>query len=129
MCKFWRKFCKIEKKNHHFPELSAKNNLKDFLVHASGCKTAIIVVIAANVILGFGYLIQTNLTATYGYQIKGLEKELAQLEEENKSLNLDYIRLQSMDKIASSVQTLNLVPVDNLEIINVNDNSLAVARN
>lgn len=129
MCKFWRKFCKIEKPNHHFPELSTKNNLRNFCFHLTGSRSALIAVIFTNILLAFFYLSQTNLTATYSYQLKGYEKELAKLKDENKKLNLDYVRLQSMDQIASGVKNLNLVPADNVETITVIDNSLALSRN
>lgn len=129
MCKFWRKFCKIEKKNHHFPELSSVSNLKGTLVKATSSKTVAAAFIAINLVLAFFYLTQTNQTATAGYQIKGLEKELARLEDENKKLNLDYIRLQSMDKIVSGVKNLNLVPADNIEVITAGDPALALGRN
>lgn len=129
MCKFWRKFCKTERPNHHFPELSAKNNPKGFLIHLTGCRSALVAVIFANIILAGFYLAQTNLTATYGYQLKSYEQELAKLGDENKKLNLDYIRLQSMEQIASGVQNLNLVPADNIETLSVSDNSLALGHN
>jgi|WetSurMetagenome_2_1015567.scaffolds.fasta_scaffold1597084_1 hypothetical protein len=129
MCKFWRKFCKTEKKNHHFPELSSVSNLKGAFFKITVSKTAMAAVIALNLVLAFFYLTQTNQTATSGYQIKGLEKELARLEDENKKLNLDYIRLQSMDKIVSGVKNMNLVPADNIEVITAGDSALALGHN
>jgi len=46
-----------------------------------------------------------------------------------KKCHLDYIQLQSMDKIAASVKTLNLVPIDNSEVINLNGGAVAFNNN
>ncbi len=79
------------------------------------------VIVVANVVAAFFYLTQTNLTATHGYQIKTLEKKLTQLEQDHGQLSLQYIQLQSMDRIVSSAKNLNLVPSDNIETIKADD--------
>ena len=121
MCKFWRKFCKTDRKNHHFPELTRTTNLRGWLWHLMGGNFGLAVIVVANVVAAFFYLTQTNLTATHGYQIKTLEKKLTQLEQDHGQLSLQYIQLQSMDRIVSSAKNLNLVPSDNIETIKADD--------
>lgn len=125
MCKFWRKFCLSEKRNHHFPELSARYDIKARILSLADKKSVIVSIIALNVIAFGFFVLQSNQTAAYSYQISGLEKELASLQEQNNNLNLDYVQLQSMDKIVSGAKNLNLVPVDNLITINALEGAIA----
>jgi hypothetical protein len=74
MCKFWKKFCKTEKKNHHFPELVAQSDLKNRLWGITYKKSGFVVILILNLLAGFFYLTQTNITATYGFKIMDLEK-------------------------------------------------------
>ncbi len=87
------------------------------LKSVAGNRGVMALLIFANLLVGFGYLIQTNLTASAGYEIQTWEKKVTKLEEENRNLNLDYIELQSMDKLISGAQDLSLVPVKNVETI------------
>jgi hypothetical protein len=130
MCKFWKKFCKIEGKNHHFPELASKNDLINNLLNFTCKKTGILTVLIMTLIAGGIYLAQTNITATYGFKIRDLEKELVELENENKRLSLDYSRLQSIEKINQAVAYFKLVPMNNPETLTViNNNIIALNRN
>lgn len=63
------------------------------------------------------YLMQINVTAVKGYEIKDLENKLSKLQAEHKKLNLAYIELQSMDNILNQVPHLNLVATENMDII------------
>ena len=121
MCKFWRKFCRADRKNRNFPELANPNNLRSWLWNLVGCRSGVAVIVALNIVAAFFYLTQTNLTATQGYQIKSLEKQLAQLEQEHDVLSLDYIQLQSMEKIVNGAKNFNLVPSDNMETLKVDE--------
>lgn len=79
-------------------------------------KLSLVIVSLTFVITG-AYLMQINLTATKGYEIKDLESRLNQLQEENKKLNLSYVELQSMANILEQVPKLNLVATENIEIL------------
>jgi hypothetical protein len=129
MSPLWKKLNKQQKRNHHFPELSAGNDLKSLFWNATGRRNSLVILLFVNLLVGFFYLTQTNLTATAGFEIKNWEKEVAKLQEENKKLNLDYIRLQSMDQIVTNAKGLNLVPADNVETLVVVDNTIAMNRN
>jgi cell division protein FtsL len=99
------------------------------LLGLAGKKMSLVAVIALDVIVFFFFVAQTNQTASYSYQISGLETELATLQEQNNNLNLDYIQLQSMDKIVSGAKNLNLVPVDNVMTINAVEGAIAYNSN
>jgi cell division protein FtsL len=89
--------------------------------HLTGHKIGLTAIIAINIVAAFFYLTQTNLTATQGYQIKIMEKQLTQLEREHDKLSLDYVELQSMDRLINSAKNFNLVPSDNIETLRVEE--------
>lgn len=62
------------------------------------------------VIFGGVYLVQVNDTSTKGYEIKTLERRLAEVRDANKRLELETGSLQSIQRIEGTVKTLNLVP-------------------
>jgi len=128
MSPLWKKIRHNEKINHHFPELTSTNNLKSWFWNLTRYRSSLAILIIINFLAGFFYLTQTNLTATSGYEIKSLEKEIAQLQEDNKNYNLAFIKLQSMDQIVTGAKTLNLVPADNVETLNADNNAVAINR-
>lgn len=113
----WRKLESINRiKNNHWSVVMNHGRGQRFLALA-GNRAALILLIIANITVGFAYLMQTNLTASAGYEISGWERKVAKLEDENRKLNLSYIELQSMDKLISGAKSLSLVPVANVETI------------
>lgn len=128
MSPLWKKLRRSEKSNHHFPELVSPNNLKGWFWNLTCRRSSLAALALINLLAGFFYLTQTNLTATSGYEIKNLEHEIAQLQEENANYNLAYVKLQSMDEIVSGAKSLNLVQADNTEILNADGNAVAINR-
>lgn len=113
MCRDWKQ----DGCNHHFPELKGKRNiLKNILTLFTPTRMSVVIV-AFTLVVGIAYLMQINVTATKGYKIKDLEKQISELTEENKSLTLKHIELQSMANVIEQVPSLNLVTTDNIEII------------
>ncbi len=53
---------------------------------------------------GMFYLSQVNNSATYGYEIKDLEKKLMELEGQNRALELEVAELQSLKKIEEEIK-------------------------
>lgn len=128
MSPLWKKLRRHEKANHHFPELTSSNDLRFWFWNLTRCRSSVAALMIINFIAGFFYLTQTNLTATSGYEIKSLEKEMAQLQEDNKDYSLAFVKLQSMDRIVSGAKSLNLVPADSVETINADNNAVAINR-
>ena len=122
MCRFWKR----EKCNHHFPELNKRRDFLGFLRVCLNPWMAGPILLAVIFVFGFLYLIQTNITATKGYQIKDLESQLTLLQKENKQLKLDYIGMQSIANITEKSATLNLVPAGKVEIITDMGSSMAL---
>jgi len=113
MCKFWKR----EKSNHHFPELNKRRDFFALLKHSGRPLIAGPVLLLIVFFVGFLYLVQTNINATKGYKIKDLEKQLTQLQKDNKELKLGYIELQSIANVIDKSAKLNLVPTGNVEVV------------
>lgn len=113
----WRQLeSAVKTKNNHWSVKVSRKHLDGWL-SLTQSRGAIAILLAANLLVGLAYLIQTNITASSGYEINTWENKVAQLEEENRNLNLSYIEMQSMDKLISGAKSLSLVPVDNVETI------------
>ena len=120
------KFCQHEKCNHHFSELMSKRNLLSYFANRFNLKNSSVLMVIAVFGFGFVYLTQTNLTATRGYQIKTLEKQLAQLQQENNKLTLDYITLQSTENVIKEAGNLQMVPTTEVESLTLNGGAVAL---
>jgi cell division protein FtsL len=68
------------------------------------------ILLAGLILLGFGYLFVINSLGTKGYEIRKVEQQIANLEAQKNTLQLDAANLQSIDKIQSNAQQLNFVP-------------------
>lgn len=73
-------------------------------------KIALAVVVAVFSLL---YVVQINLTATKGYEIRELERSLSTLQHEARVLRLQSLELQSMERLQAQLQEQgDLVRVD-----------------
>lgn len=70
----------------------------------------IIIILAALALL---YLAQSTQSATKNYQIRELEDKKSQLEVENQRLEIETVRLKSLNEIKNSVKDQNLEPAKN----------------
>lgn len=70
-----------------------------------------IILVILSCLLGLLYLTQVTKTNANGYTIDGLSKQHTQLQKEHEELELTSARLQSMDRVAQSPSTQNLVSV------------------
>ena len=59
--------------------------------------------------IGLLFVIQLNLTATKGYDIRDLEQQIVKLEKESKDLQLAAVELESMNRIVIQLPEYNLV--------------------
>ncbi len=111
------RFQKIEKTNHHFPELNRKKKIFQKISGLVSPRKITVLAVGLTFLVGLGYLFQINSTATQGYQIKELESRLEELKTKNEKLNLEYIEARSMAKMIDRAEQLNLVAVDKVEMI------------
>jgi len=111
-----RSLFRREKLNHHFPELKRQFSQFRAINWISRQHLAVGVIVLA-LCCGMAYLLQTNITATQGYQIKDLEQQLADAKENHDQLQLKYIELQSMTKVAERATDLDLVVATDVAVI------------
>jgi len=63
------------------------------------------------IVIGVASLVQINSLAVKGYQIKDLQNRINELKEVGENLQLDALKLQSMDNIKNKVSSLDMVAV------------------
>ncbi len=68
-------------------------------------------------LLTIAYLIQVNNFSTKGYEISNLEKQISQLREEQKTLEVQTAELQSLQRIQSDPAIVNMVPVSTISYV------------
>lgn len=67
-------------------------------------------------LLALFYLIQTNKTATFGFEIENYDKKITGLKEERAKLELRAARLRSTNQIKEKLEKLNMQEVDPTKI-------------
>ncbi len=81
-------------------------------------------ILASTVILGLVYLFVINSLGTKGYDIKKLDQQVRNLEDQQKTLFMQASDLQSINRIQDQAQKLNYVPVNNAIYIKDSDFAL-----
>lgn len=82
-----------------------------------GSLTLNIILLVLIVFAGLSYLYYTNQTATGGFEIKGLESSIEELQKNNKKLELTSAELQSLAKIEEAVAGMEMVAVSKIEYL------------
>ncbi len=113
MCKFFKK----EASNHHFPELKKTNRLLAIAQRVVTGPRVTVAMLCVTLVVGIVYFLQTNVSATQGYQIRTLEQQLGELKDTNTDLQLKYIELQSMANVIDQATELKLVATGNIEVV------------
>jgi len=62
-------------------------------------------------------LILVNKMAIYSFKTKELEEKKIKLKQETKNLELEKIRIESLESIQAGLKNLNLVKTENLEYL------------
>lgn len=88
-------------------------------------KFAIILTLGA-IVSGFGYVFLTNHTASQGFAIKGLQKNIAKLQADNQRLELKAADLRSLASVQATSTQLGLVPADSFEYLAPTSGAVAV---
>lgn len=76
-----------------------------------------VIFISLIILIGFSYLFAINQTATSGFEIKGLETKIEQIKQDNKKLELLTAELQSLGRIETESQKLEMVTVSKIEYL------------
>lgn len=75
---------------------------------------------------GFGYVFLTNHTASQGFAIKGLQRDIARLQDENQKLELKAADLRSLSAVQATSAQLGLVPADSFQYLPSTTGAVAV---
>lgn len=75
----------------------------------SGSVALPILLVAVIVVAGFSYIFYVNQTATGGFEIKGFETRITELQEANKKLELQTAEMQSLATIEDGIKDLQMV--------------------
>ncbi len=62
-----------------------------------------IAVVAVGIVMSILYVVQINVTATKGYEIRELESSLATLQHQSRLLRLQSLELQSMERLQAQM--------------------------
>ncbi len=77
--------------------------------------------ILAILVVGALYIWQVNLAATAGFTMRDIERDIEEVKMEQKRLDMEVARLQSVESVASRVTMLGLVPAGEVEYIATSD--------
>lgn len=83
---------------------------------------------AVTVLFGVFYIWQVNVSATQGYTLRDLDRDISELEHDIDRLELEVSRLRSVDSVTTRVQMLGLTTVEDVNYINLADTAVAVNR-
>ncbi|MFA7314451.1 MAG: hypothetical protein WC025_00785 [Candidatus Magasanikbacteria bacterium] len=77
-------------------------------------------------IFGVLYILKTTSVSTKGYMISDLERQVANLEYENRKMDVTVAKLKSMQSLQERISNTDLVAVANVDYLNILDGSVAV---
>jgi len=76
-----------------------------------------VLLLALIIFVSFSYLYYINQTATGGFDIKGLENQIEVLKKDNKKLEVEAARIQSLSNIEEASQELEMVATTHIEYL------------
>lgn len=77
------------------------------------------ILFAVIIFAALSYLFYINQTATGGFDIKGIEQRITQLEKDNKKLEVRVAELQSLTNIERASTDLNFVAISQVDYLPV----------
>ena len=80
------------------------------------CKKPVIWVLLISLLVGAlsMYLLQVNAIAAKGFEIRNLESQVNDLNDENEKLSVQVVELKAMNELDDKVAALNMVPIDSM---------------
>ena len=99
---------------HRSPSLSRKSI--SFGIFKKPLILNIILIIFISFLLIF-YLIEVNQIITFSFKLKELEKKKEELKEINKNLELEKIKLESLNNTQNYLNSLGLIKIEKVEYI------------
>lgn len=81
--------------------------------------------LALIVVFSVLYLYQINKISTKGFEISKLEKDVATLEYENKSIQVEIANYSSIENLKERLKDKKMLAVNEIKYISVIDNNIA----
>ena len=78
------------------------------------CRFTRTVLIVVVVFFGAGYIMKTASTASTGYQINELEKDVSTLREDIKKIEVDIAEYSSLASVQNRLKNMNMINVNTL---------------
>ena len=104
--------------------MSTIQNIKNAKIAVKEANWLKVLLFATTLIIGVLYIWQVNVSATRGFAMRDLDREIETLGTENDRLQMEVANLQSIDSVTTRVQMLGLVKVNSIDYV---DASSAVA--
>jgi cell division protein FtsL len=76
-----------------------------------------VVAIVMSVSLFTGYLVVNNSSTAGGFEVRNLERQIAELQDQSDRLDLELVSMQAMSNIEKQINELGFVPITGLEYI------------
>lgn len=80
-------------------------------------KLLVMLLIVSILVVGLFYIVQANSITTEGYKIRTLRKELAELEDKNKVLQINISDLKSINVLQSKTESFGMIKAQNIEYL------------
>ena len=87
---------------------------------------ALVALACVAILAGIGYIVQVSADATKGYQIRDLEKQVADLKDQQQKAELQSAAGQSVQAVEDKVQGLGMVPTSSVDYLSDAPPSVAV---
>lgn len=82
-----------------------------------GGKPALVAVCLLVAAFGAGYLMQINAASAKGYEIRTLEREIAELKETSEKIELKVAQEQSVQAVEEKVKSMGMVPTPKIDYV------------
>lgn len=87
-----------------------------------------IILISCIIISLFLYIFQTNGIAAEGYKIRSFKKQIRELEDENKTLQVNTSNLKSINILQSKTEDLDMVQAKSIEYVTLPLSGVVIAK-
>lgn len=114
----------VRRRNHLAQPKTKRKSCCDFQVPAekrnAGFARPVFVVVVCAALVALTYIYSINHVAVKGYQIRGIEKEIAELKEDNENLKIKEAQLKSLHRIEQSARDFNMSDLSDAAYIEEN---------
>ena len=85
-----------------------------------------ILLFALILFVGLSYLYFTNQTATGGFDIKGMENQITEMEKDNRQLEIKTTEMQALQLIENASENLEMVATTSIEYLPAVGSTVAI---